>query len=227
MKKFLVMAAAAMMVAFSANAQSRFEPGTLTIQPRLGGTGAMLSNAPDFKVKGASRDIDATATGGTFIGADFEYQLTDRFSTAAGVNWAQAGSGWKDTDFSTVKMRDLKIESSYVNVPVTLNCYLFKGFAVKTGVQFSFLTSAKLKATFKSSVDNVNASMEIDEDFKDNFNKFDLSIPIGVSYEFKVPIVIDMRYHIGLNKVNKESVSGEKDTYNQVLSLTVGYKFAL
>ena len=50
---------------------------------------------------------------------------------------------------------------------------------------------------------------------------------MGISYEFKVPIVIDLRYNLGLTKVNKESVSGVKDYKNNVVSLTVGYKFAL
>jgi hypothetical protein len=65
------------------------------------------------------------------------------------------------------------------------------------------------------------------QDFKDTLEKFDLSIPMGISYEFKVPIVIDLRYNLGLTKVNKESVSGVKDYKNNVVSLTVGYKFAL
>ena len=152
MKKMILMAA--MVVAsLGASAQARFEPGTLTIQPRLGGTGAMLTNMP--ALEGISGEVDATATGGAIIGADLEYYLTDRLSLAAGLNWKQAGSGWKDSDMTVdgvkMKMEDLKVETSYIDVPLTVNYYLFKGFAVKAGAQFGFLTSAKMKATVTAS----------------------------------------------------------------------------
>ena len=41
------------------------------------------------------------------------------------------------------------------------------------------------------------------------------------------PIVIDARYNLGLTKVIKESEEGYKDLKNNVIQLTVGYKFAL
>ena len=122
MKKIIMMAAMTVAV-LSASAQLRFEPGTLTIQPKTGGVGAMLSNTPDVDIEGLSNSIDATAIGGAFVGVEIEYQLTDR----------------------------LKIETSYVNVPLTLNYYVLKGFALKTGVQFSFLTSADMKASLSYS----------------------------------------------------------------------------
>jgi hypothetical protein len=51
---------------------------------------------------------------------------------------------------------------------------------------------------------------------------------MGVSYQIPtIPIVIDARYNLGLTKVNKESIEGHKDLKNNVVQLTVGYKFAL
>ena len=69
----------------------------------------------------------------------------------------------------------------------------------------------------------------MDTSCKDQFNKFDLSIPVGISYEFKVPIVIDLRYNIGLTKVNKvDNLFGNKgDSRSHTCTLTVGYKFKL
>ena len=64
-------------------------------------------------------------------------------------------------------------------------------------------------------------------DMKDLYKKFDFSIPVGISYQFKVPVTIDARYQIGLSKLNKESIPGVKDSKNSVFTLTVGYKFAL
>ena len=76
-------------------------------------------------------------------------------------------------------------------------------------------------------MDGSNMITDVDNDMKDECKKFDLSVPIGVSYQFKVPVTLDLRYNLGVTKVNKESVSGVDDSKNNVISLTIGYKFAL
>ena len=233
MKKVIMMAAM-MLAVISASAQGRFEPGTLTLQPRIGGTAAQMTNMPKFQTSklGYDGDVDATVTGGGLVGLELEYQLTERLSFAAGANWANAGSGWQDTDFKTsegetVKMRDMKIETEYVFVPMTVNFYVARGLALKTGVQLGFLTKGKAKTSLSAGSDGVNRKEEIDVDIKDGLNKFDVCIPVGLSYEFKKPFVIDARYNIGLSKVNKESIDGAKDTRNGIFTLTFGYKFSL
>ena len=226
MKKKFLMAAVALMTAMSINAQCRFEPGTFSIQPRMGAQGALITNMPSLRLPGIGK-IEHEATGGFFIGADAAYQLNNWFEVAAGVNWAQAGSGWKNTDLNmagvTAKVKDLKIETSYINVPVTANIYIFNGFALKTGVQFGYLTSAQLKGELTSG----SLTDKLDESCMDDFEKFDISIPVGLSYEFKNHIVLDARYNIGLTKVNKESDPDYKDGRNLTFALTIGYKFGV
>ena len=51
--------------------------------------------------------------------------------------------------------------------------------------------------------------------------KFDLSIPLGLSYEFS-DFVIDARYNLGLTKIAEDM-----DGKNSVIMLTVGYKISL
>jgi len=228
MKKLMMIAA--MMVA-TMTASAQFEPGTFSLQPKLGGTGAMLSNMPALNTQGAggvNLKSDKTAMGGFIIGGEAEYQLSKIFSLAAGVNYAQQGSGWKNKSFSVngvvADLKDAKIELGYVNVPIVANAYLFKGFALKAGVQFGFLTSAKMKFTIKAERGGLNQSLNNDVSFKDGCEKMDIAIPVGVSYQFKVPIVIDARYNIGLKNISKEPGENFK---NQVFQITVGYKFAL
>lgn len=234
MKKMMLIAA--MMVAtLSANAQ--FEQGTFSIQPKAGGNAAWLSNMPNLDF--GDIKLDKTPAAGGIVGVEAEYMLTDKFSLAAGLTYGEQGSGYEDYEYSNagtkVELKDLKYEMDYLNIPVVANYYLFRGFAVKAGVQFGFLTTAKVKGKMISSGGGQTITMELEDqkigkdqkDFKDTLEKFDLSIPMGVSYEFKVPIVIDLRYNLGLTKVNKESASGVKDFKNNVVSLTVGYKFAL
>ncbi|MBQ7471243.1 MAG: PorT family protein [Prevotella sp.] len=228
MKKIFLMAVMSVAV-LSANAQARFDEGTITIQPRIGATGAQMTHTPKLQIQGMPGSIDKEPVGGFFIGADAEYYLTDRIGLSAGINFAQAGSGWKDTDIlmsgAKLSLKDMKIQTTYLNIPLMFNYYVLKGFALKAGLQMSFLTNAKAKA--KATVDyggGLTRNEDYNESVKDDFKKFDLAIPIGLSYDFKFPISLDLRYNIGLLKVNKE---GDKSSRNMVCDLTIGYKFAL
>ena len=227
MKK-LMMIAAMMVAAVSANAQ--FESGTFSFQPKAGFSIAWLSNMPKLPIS-TNTTLDKSPVAGVVIGAEAEYQLTNMISLAAGVNYSLQGSGWEDYELKSgnnkVELKDAKVELGYITIPVVANFYLFKGFAVKAGIQPGFLTNAKMKATIKGEMDGSNMTTDVDNDMKDECKKFDLSVPIGVSYQFKVPVTLDLRYNLGVTKVNEESVSGVDDSKNNVISLTVGYKFAL
>lgn len=219
---------AAMMVA-TMSASAQYEPGTFSIQPRAGVTGTQFTNMPAINY--GNTKIDSEPTGGLIAGADAEYQVNNWFSLSAGLNYSMQGSGWENfkdkSSGITVDVKDLKIETNVLNIPLTANFYVWKGLAVRSGVQFGFLTSAKMKAEMEGSEAGVNVNTKVDEDCKDDLKKFDISIPVGLSYEFNNHLVIDMRYNIGLSKVNKESVPGYKDSKNSVLTLTVGYKIEL
>ena len=225
MKK-IMMIAAMMVATVSANAQ--FEPGTFSLQPKLGGTVSWLSNMP--KVRTDHTDLDKSPVAGFTIGGEAEYQIAKAFSLAAGVNYSMQGSGWADYEekIGDVKyeLKDSKIELGYINIPIVANIYLFKGFAIKSGVQFGFLTSANEKLNFKISDGNSSSNTDVDESIKDQCEKFDISIPIGVSYQVPtVPVVIDGRFNLGLKKVNKHEL--DKNYKNMVVQVTVGYKFKL
>jgi len=229
MKK-LMMIAAMMVAAVSANAQ--FEPGTWSIQPKVGGTISKVSNMPNLNLSQfnlGNTTIDRSFYAGALIGAEFEYQVANPFSLAAGVNFAMQGCQWDDFELKQgdnyAKLKNLKMEMTYLNVPIVANVYLFKGFAIKTGVQLGFMLSAKYKANSEIKVGDLIQKDESSQDIKDGCKKFDVAIPIGVSYQVPtIPIYIDARYNLGLTNINKE---GDTNYKNQVFQLTVGYKFAL
>lgn len=216
------MIAAMMVAAVSANAQ--FEPGTFSIQPKAGFSIAWLTNMPNIPIT-TTTTIDKSPTVGALLGAEAEYQLTDMVSLAAGLNYSLQGSGWENYKESGVELKDAKIELGYVTIPVVANFYLFKGFAIKAGIQPAFLTNANMKYTIEKSSSAGNISVNFDESIKDDCEKFDLSVPMGISYQFQVPVVIDLRYNLGVSKVFKGDA--DKNPKNNVISLTVGYKFAL
>ena len=191
MKKiFLVLAI--MMASISAFAQH--EPGSLTIQPRIGFSAGDFNNTKDTK-----------ARVGMVVGPEFEYTLANRFSLATGINYSQQGAKQDKYDV-TYKM-------DYLTLPIVANFYIVKGLAIKAGVQPGFNIKSKMDAT------------TVQADFGDAVKKFDLSIPVGLSYEFR-NIVLDARYNFGLTKMfdmNKVDLNSK----NLAFQLTLGYKFTL
>lgn len=228
MKK-LMMIAALLVATVSANAQ--FEAGTFSLQPKIGGIISKVSNMPNIneEVGGVNINVDKSFYAGALIGVEAEYQLADMFSLAAGLNFAMQGCQWEDYEIKVgsnySKVKNPKVELNYLNLPIVANVYLFKGFAVKTGVQFGFLLSAKNKAESEVKMGDLIKKDDSSVDIKEFCKKFDFSIPIGVSYQVPtVPVYIDARYNLGLTKIIKDSDVSVK---NQVFQLTVGYKFAL
>lgn len=104
------------------------------------------------------------------------------------------------------------------------NVYVLPGLALKAGVQPGFRLKAKMETD--------NGSYDIDEFYKlvgmltpgeePKINKFDLAIPVGISYEYE-NVVLDARYNWGLLKV--ENIGNAY--YNRVFEVTLGYKFEL
>ena len=168
-----------------------------------------------------SRDVKL----GFVAGVEGEYQITPMISVAAGLLYSMQGTRWEDLESQTAYYRamskDRMVNLSYLNIPIVANFYVLKGFALKAGVQAGFLLDSKGKETIYDDLENreVETSGDIE-----GIKKFDLSIPLGASYEFN-NVVIDARYNLGLTKV----CPGEdnKSSKNSVVQVTVGYKFAL
>ena len=93
----------------------------------------------------------------------------------------------------------MKYNLSYINVPVMANVYVVPGLAVKLGLQPGFCVGK----------DNTKAKT------------VDLSIPVGLSYEYN-NFVLDGRYNFGVTKV-----VDKLDAKNSVFQITLGYKFDL
>lgn len=140
---------------------------------------------------------------GLAAGAEFEYQVTDIVSVSFGALYSMQGC----------KVGDATVKLDYINVPLLANVYVAKGFAVKLGLQPGF------KVNYKYSADGVS----VDGDNLLKANGVDLSIPVGVSYEYQ-NFVLDGRYNFGVTKVF--DVDGAKDKHS-VFQITLGYKFDL
>ena len=135
---------------------------------------------------------------GVAAGAEAEYQLGDIYSIAVGLLYSSQGKK-QTVDLPVLGKASVTWAPSYLNIPVVANVYVVKNLAVKLGVQPGFCVAKdKLKA-----------------------NTFDLSIPVGLSYEYN-NFVLDGRYNFGVTNIAKGV-----NTKNSVFQFTLGYKFEL
>ena len=198
--------AAIMMTTVTAMAQH--EEGDFMMQPKVGLNIATLS------------DADKSITDLHF-GLEAEYMVTDNFSLGFGAIMSNQGA--KYDYFDDKEKVKYTVDLDYVHVPLLANYYVLPGLAVKAGLQPGFKMRAKAKLD-DATVD-LDDLFEMDhqmtgEDVK--VSTFDLSIPVGVSYEYK-NIVLDARYNWGLLKI----LNVGDAFYNRCFMLSLGYKFGL
>lgn len=161
-------------------------------------------------------------------GVEVDYQLSKHWALAAEILYSVQGAKHGDVDIPSieVKGKDVVVDMRSINIPITAKYYIYRGLAVRAGVQFGLLHN-RIKGEFiRSSV-----SMHNWRDHADFLRSFDLAIPIGISYDFG-DIVADARFNMGVTSVYNdkwdrlypESTPSER---NSVISLTLGYKFTL
>lgn len=134
----------------------------------------------------------------------------------------------------------------YFQMPVMLKRYLYQGLALSTGVQFCFLRQSyreyegqfKLDKTGPYSVwDELYDALFLEGNYEqgrwydfenklrisESFERFDVAIPISLSYEVG-SLVTDFRYELGLrNLIDTDEVKSR----NRTFVLSIGYRFDL
>ena len=183
-----------MVMCFTAMAQK--EVGTIQIQPK---TGITIANLTD--IDGNSSKV------GMIAGVDFSYTVHPVIDVEAGLLYSMQGAKFD------AEVGDSKFNLEYINLPLMASAQLYKGLRIRTGVQFGFLTKAKEKLSSLG-----------EYDLKDETKKVDISIPLGLSYEYR-DFVLDARYNFGVNRTFK-SETGLK-AKNSVFNVTLGFKITL
>ena len=195
MKK-IIAAAALMLLTMGAKAQR--DTGTICVRPVAG---VSVSNLTDL-------DGNKTRVGvGLISGAEVSYTIHPVVDVEAGLLYAMQGAKW------SAEVGECKMKLEYLNVPIMASAELVKGLRIRSGVQLGFLMKAKEKLSDVAEVD-----------VKDETKKVDVSIPLGLSYEY-MGIVFDARYNFGLTRVFKSEMGLKAK--NSVFNFTIGYKFAI
>ncbi len=235
MKKFLVMAA---MVLSSVGAFAQYEGGEFTIQPKVGLN--MSTVNAEVNIPAASISAKGQYVAGFVGGVEAEYHFNKLLGLSFGALYSQEGAKYDQDDLHLLN-GDVNIKLGYINVPVLVNFYVAKGLALKVGIQPGFKVSSKAKLG-GTELNNMTLAYNYSTgESTGMYTKFEtksvnLSIPIGISYEY-ANVCLDARFNAGATetfkaetgiKTKSENITlSTFDGNNLVFQLTLGYKFKL
>ena len=208
--------------------------GTFSLIPKIG---VSLANLSGEEIYYAHSEIPAKGKyNARFMGGvEAEYQMLPTTSVSIGVAYVQQGCRFSDLDIGnsntiSENLDDIRSRMDYIQCPLTINQYVAEGLAVKAGIQLGFLVNSDFSFSDTPIKHFPDGSVEIGKtedmtiDQKSVMNSMDVSIPIGISYEY-LNVVLDARYHFSLIDVYEDK--SWPSSKNKVFSVTVGYKFNL
>lgn len=234
MKRIMLLVLLMSIVALTASAQN--DPGTFSIYPRLG---VNVSKFTDDVIPIAEEGFWGTDVmkprykQGWNAGAEMQYQFTDQLALSLGAMYAMQGTKFTDALYFNGNLQtewiEQEMELHYINVPLLAVWYFGNtGISAKAGIQAGFLANARIGYTMIEYKKNAEGEWMPDRDNSNQYrgsgtdllNKMNLSIPIGVSYEFN-NVSLDLRYNLGLTKIYKDI----DKVRNSSVEFLVGYKF--
>ena len=144
------------------------------------------------------------------IGLNFGTYVKFRFNKVVGLQPGVQLST-QGIDFE----QEVSISMLYVQVPVVVKIYAFRGLNFDVGPQIGVLTYAKL----------LSGATDESEDWMDMFTPIDLALRLGINYEFRFGLAVTTHYNIGLTNVNDADDRSEFPVNNGVFQLGVMYYF--
>lgn len=257
---------------------------TLTGNPELRNLFSYINQDETPMVIHGNHDVvisdQAAWNAGYSVGAELSYRKSKLMGFTAGLFYSEEGASFGDyeiditstsctmlnvtgyipahSDYASI--RNVRMKLGYLNVPLTANVYLGKGFSVGAGLQAGFLVNDRIvsegtvmgmpysnhlgKKEYRENKE-VNGQvcslyLAMNQKPKDNgpefedikVNKLLLSLPVNLSYEFN-RYVVDLRYCIDLRKagewetVDSNYMTKSANSRNQVVTLSIGYRFGL
>lgn len=161
---------------------------------------------------------------GFFAGVAVGIPLNEKITLEPGIYYSQKGYelrgelGIKGVEFLGVNAR-ARLQSDYIDVPILLKANLGGGLKIFAGPQISYLASSNLKTS--AGILGINLFNNT-LDASNQFNKWDMGLTGGVSYEFKNGFSVSGAYDHGLSRIDaNNSING----YNSSIKVGVGIRF--
>jgi len=181
------------------------------------------SMSPSFGVKGGVNF--ATVNGDGFdspdsrtsfhVGALAEFPLADMFSVQ--VEALYSGQGFESTTtLPIIGSRTVEYQLDYINVPVLAKVYLFKGFSLEAGPQFSFLVNEEIDSAPNDNEGDTNTDAAKD---------FEFGFAGGLTFQTEMGLFATARYNQGVTEIFKDRENAENKASNSVFQIGIGFKF--
>lgn len=163
-------------------------------------------------------------------GVDFEYhKYQTRWAWAVGLGYSFRSTSTKTRLYPYLFGTHVKLiyKIGYIDVPVMAHYLFAPHWRLKAGVLLGFRIHSKVL----EKITETNYLLK-DQPLDNDLQPVDLSIPVGVSYEWN-NLELDLRYQIGLNNMfSNQPVFDEYEQYftrrpsirHSWFTLTVGYR---
>lgn len=152
-------------------------------------------------------DFDGDSKFGFNVGAYANIRFANQFAFQPELVYSMQGS--KEEVMGT----DVKMNLSYLNVPLMVKWYAYEGLNFEFGPQIGFNVASKVKVD--------DESYDFDEAYPGSeVETVDFGLNIGAGYELPMGLNFGVRYGLGLTEIVKDS-----DLKNSVISLGIGYTF--
>jgi opacity protein-like surface antigen len=178
-------------------------------------------NSSNFS--GDTDDTDFKSRFGFNLGAFASIKLSKKITLQPEILYSTQGAKASNVTmiiYDDILMNgDIKVDLSYINVPVMVKYYVADKFNLEVGPQIGFLASAESSTQYNGYSETVN------KDIKDSFESVDFGLNFGAGYDFTKNVSAGVRYNLGLSNILKTEQGDNSKSQNSVFSLSVGYKF--
>ena len=160
-------------------------------------------------------------------------------AVSLGVNYARLGFKFpkyqaenENPDKSTTLegYDNIHVNLDYIQVPLKVRAYITRNLSLTLGVQAGFLCGdGKWKMDYTQvTIRNEEVTAKETETKTHTWpaKKLDVSIPIGVSYEY-MGVILSAQYNLGLTNVSDAPKAVDKSCKNKGFGVSVGYRFML
>ena len=187
--------------------------GSWSIVPRVGLNSSLLTMGDVYLDDNGTETMKAKHRWGMTAGMETQYQCWSQLGISVGLMYSNEGC-WYDNKRD---VDEWKHSLHFLSIPLLANFYIdpkiLSGLSLKTGVQLGYLLHSK-----ETLMGTTNTAT-------DSYHRVNVSIPVGISYEY-YHLVADLRYNIGLSNLCNHKYLDETWRDNS-LWLTLGYQFRM
>jgi len=156
------------------------------------------ANFANVKFEDAA-DVTTNSITNFHFGGYLNLNLSDKFGITPEVLFSTQGSELDGGDFG-----NLKLDMTYIAIPVMLKYKPISLLFIEAGPQFSFLTKAE-----------ISAGTDV-EDIKDQLTSNDFGLAFGAGVNLPLGFNVGARYVLGFSNINDVSSESIKNTTFQL-----------